>query len=238
MFARSAAPDTLQGRAIQAANVRWGDHDHLQRSGRESIGFPVCKKKYAPFCFPITENNDETTTTTTTTTGGGGGEEAVARVINVERMYGCRIHHELRKAVIEKHGERDGWESFGQWSLQKAKEMAKRETLRMRKQQQQQHRAAIADNNSSSSSTTTTSASCSSSSDEEGETDQIDEEEEEDSSDASSSSVCTRMTLDRKKTALMCMNGTCAWKVKSAYDDIYYEINGHTESEAEDNVES
>lgn len=190
MFARSAAPDTLQGRAIQKLNERWGD-DYLQRAGRESIGFPVCKKKYAPFCFPVTT------------------EESGETVVQVERMYGCRIHHEFRKAVIEKHGERDGWEPFGQWSLVKAKELARQETVRMNKLKNGETRSVTQSSG--------------------GETDQVDED--------SSSDGSIPMTLGQKKTAQMCMNGDCHWKVKSAYEDIFYEINGCTESEAEDNLE-
>lgn len=111
MFARSAASDTLQGKAIQAVNERWGE-DSLQRSGRESIGIPVCKKKYAPFCFPT--------------------EQVRGRYqVGVERMYGCKCHHPIRKAVIEQHGLRPGWEPFGQWSLQKAREMARQEASRL-----------------------------------------------------------------------------------------------------------
>jgi hypothetical protein len=188
MFARSAAPDTLQGRAIQAVNEKWGDIDFKQRAGRESIGFPVCKKKYAPFAFPLVVNVE--------------GEADV----RVERMYGCRIHHDLRKTVIETHGERDGWEPFGQWSLQKAKEMARQETCRIRRR---------ADGENSAPSITET-------------------DDEDTSSTSDGSSLCLASRLKRR--ALMCQNGTCAWKVKTAYDDIYYEINGRTESEAEDNV--
>ena len=188
MFARSAAPDTLQGRAIHAINVKWGD-DYLQRAGRESIGLPVCKKKYAPFCFPIGKNKEGKTE------------------VQVKRLFGCKIHHELRKAVIEKHGERDGWEPFGQWSLQKAQELARQETLKMSKAK-----------------------SAESSNSDAGETDPIDKDS---SSDGSMS-----LSLGHTKTALMCMNGKCHWKVKSAYDDVFYELNGHTESEAEDNADS
>jgi len=67
MFLRSAAPDTLQGRAIQQVNETWGALHMKQeevddilnkrrargRSYKGSsdlyIGIPVCKKKYTPF---------------------------------------------------------------------------------------------------------------------------------------------------------------------------------------------
>lgn len=162
MFARSAASDTLQGRAIQAVNEKWGD-SFLNMSGRESIGFPVCKKKYTPF----RQHADGT----------------------VERMYGCVCHSHLRKAIIEKHGERPGWEPFGQWSLQKAKEMAKT----------------------------------------------VDDTTTEVSSDDSSSEDDS--VQQQQAPSKLCWNGSCVWKVKSAYDDVFYELNGCTESEVEDNQE-
>jgi hypothetical protein len=213
MFLRSAAPDTLQGRAIQAVNTRWGE-DYLQRAGRESIGLPVCKKKYAPFCFPITNSEEKT------------GEKE----IQVERMYGCKIHQELRKAVIEKHGERDGWEPFGQWSLQKAKELARQETVRLNTREKVASVTAVSLSDG-------------------GETDnRVDTEDTSSSSDGSlafklgqkKNGIDGSLPLSlvgQKKNALMCMtNGNCTWKVKSAYDDIFYEIHGYTESEAEDNI--
>ena len=130
MFTKSAAADTLQGRAIQAINAKWGTPDVLHRNGRESIDRPVCKKKFAPFLFSVVttssndggDNNDD---------GGGGGE----RQVQVERRFGCKCHHDARKAVIEQHGERDGWELFGQWSLEKAKEEARVATMRMNKKE-------------------------------------------------------------------------------------------------------
>ena len=213
MFARSAAPDTLQGRALQAANTKWGDADYRHFSGRESIGFAVCKKKYAPFLFPVVEEEKEEDDNSHNVT------------VQVQRMYGCRSHHALRKAVIEKHGEREGWEPFGQWSLQKAKEKARQETLRLRRQQQQQQKEEEEG----------LTESTSGGEEDEGETDQ------EDSTDASTMMMCGSTSSSSssrlKRADHMCINGGCAWKVKSAYDNVYYEINGHTESEAEDNVE-
>jgi hypothetical protein len=49
----------------------------------------------------------------------------------VERMFGCRCHLNLRKAVIEQHGCRSGWEPFGQWSLRKAQGKSRLETERL-----------------------------------------------------------------------------------------------------------
>lgn len=111
MFIKSAASDTRQGKAIQAVNERWGE-DFRRWNGRETIGIPVCKKKYAPFSCKVVRE--------------GSGLKVI-----VERTFGCKIHSDLRKAVIEKHGCRKGWEPFGQWSLKKAQEIAKRETERL-----------------------------------------------------------------------------------------------------------
>ena len=112
MFMKSAASDTLQGKAIQAVNSRWGD-DFRRWTGRESLGIPVCKKKYAPFAFRIVR------------------EEGGATKVVVERVFGCHIHNKIRKAVIEEYGCRKGWEPYGQWSIKKALEKAKRETERL-----------------------------------------------------------------------------------------------------------
>lgn len=112
MFMKSAASDTLQGKAIQAVNSRWGD-DFRRWTGRESLGIPVCKKKYAPFVFRIVR------------------EEGGATKVMVERVFGCHIHNKIRKAVIEEYGCRKGWEPYGQWSMKKALEKAKRETERL-----------------------------------------------------------------------------------------------------------
>ena len=109
MFIKSAASDTAQGRAIQAINERWGEGKWC---GRETIGITVCKKKYAPFNFTIEDGPE-------------------GKVVRVERMFGCRCHSDLRKRVIETHGVRKGWEPFGQWSLRKAQERARRETERI-----------------------------------------------------------------------------------------------------------
>jgi hypothetical protein len=112
MFIKSAATDTCQGRAIQAINEKWGEG---RWCGRETIGIQVCKKKYSPFNFTVE------------TTDGPEGR----KVVKVERMFGCPHHHAIRKEKIEKYGERQGWEPFGQWSLRKAQELARRETNKM-----------------------------------------------------------------------------------------------------------
>lgn len=112
MFIRSAAGDTLQGRAIQNVNERWGA-DFRRWNGRETIGVAVCKKKYAPFDIKVKRMEN--------------GQPKVT----VERMYGCHCHSHLRRQVIERYGERSGWEPFGQWSLSKARTLARREEERL-----------------------------------------------------------------------------------------------------------
>lgn len=113
MFVESAATDTLQGRAIQNKNEKWGRDDVPRYPELESrhdtnvhIGVPVCKKKYAPFTI-----------------------HRKGKKIVVERMYGCHCHSHIRKKLIEKFGERKGWEPFGQWSLRKAEETARKMRL-------------------------------------------------------------------------------------------------------------
>lgn len=96
---KSAASWTLHGKAIQKVNDRWGVCDETA----------VCKNKYTPFV--TTKHIDPST----------------GRVsVSVTRTYGCHLHSDLRKNVIEKYGERRGWEPFGQWSLSKAKLIAKK----------------------------------------------------------------------------------------------------------------
>jgi len=70
-----------------------------------------CKKKFKPFTITIK---------TTTTVNG-----KTTTSIQVERQFGCAHHHELRKKVIKKHGERKGWQPFGVWSQKKAELRAK-----------------------------------------------------------------------------------------------------------------
>jgi hypothetical protein len=113
MFIKSAASDTPQGKAIQAINEKWGE-DFRRWNGRETIGIPVCKKKYTPFSFKIVQDK----------------VSGAARV-TVERMFGCHCHSAARKQKIELHGCRTGWEPLGQWSMRKALEMAKREAERI-----------------------------------------------------------------------------------------------------------
>lgn len=204
MFIKSAAHDTLQGRAIQAVNEKWGE-DFRKWGGRETIGIPVCKKKYSPFCFKVIEHKDENLE------NNGNIQQKRRRPkleVTVERMYGCKCHSDIRKTVIEQRGVRQGWEPFGQWSLKKAQELAKKETERLNSPQSKVLKTtpavAISTNQASDGETTS--------------------EEDDSSSD------------DDRRTAFlptMCHNGMCTWKVRAKYDNVYREIRGHTESDEE-----
>jgi hypothetical protein len=190
MFARSAAADTQQGRATQRVNEQWGS-DALRRApGRESLAIAVCKKKYAPFCFPVVTTEQEGGTATTTTT------------VQVQRRLGCRLHHPHRVAVIQQHGLRAGWEPFGQWSRQKAHELARRETRKRKR---------LANAASSSSSSTAAG---------EDTTPFTTEDEVSSLSSSEQMAVCSRVDTSRS----LCWNGNCLWKHPSRFDDVEEEI--------------
>lgn len=177
MFIASAANDTLQGRAIHAINEKWGTN-FQNWTGRETIGIPVCKKKYAPFDFRKRTDSD-----------------GKIRV-EVVRMYGCACHSHLRESVIQRHGERKGWEPFGQWSMKKAQALAKKtaeklNTVYSGDEKEQEDACPMTE-------TLTSSSSCSLSSD---------------SHD---------LHLAWKR---LCHNGKCAWKLKHKYDDVVSEIH-------------
>lgn len=187
MFIRSAATDTLQGKAIQAVNEKWGE-DFRQWGGRETIGIPVCKKKYKPFSFSVVLET---------------GDDGVLRKrVKVERMYGCKCHSDIRKAKIQVHGERKGWEPFGQWSLRKAREMAKRETERLNQC------PALSDENATP--------------EQVGWSSPTKNKLEDSKPDSKTGSILT-----------MCNNGSCIWKIKTKYDNIFAEIHGQSDSEDE-----
>lgn len=206
MFSRSAAMDTLQGKAIHSINMKWGNPTNDTTSstittaiacsrapGRETIGIPVCKKKYKPFDFHVIKENG-------------------IYSVQVERLYGCQCHHPQRKHVIEVHGERQGWQPFGAWSLRKAQNLARIEAARLNGQ---------TTNDNSSTSTVET---------------RCDDSDEELSSPSSTTITQNKLDVEiRKLIGNICLNGTCTWKLESAYDNIYQEIHGYTESEAEDN---
>mmetsp|Transcript_23494 Transcript_23494/g.50272 ORF Transcript_23494/g.50272 Transcript_23494/m.50272 type:complete len:198 (-) Transcript_23494:407-1000(-) len=187
MFHPSAATDTLQGRAIQKINDVWGQDKHHGSDKYKNIGIPVCKKKYRPFEFQIKRKKL-------------GGVE-----ISVMRMYGCAAHSNMRKAVIERHGERKGWEPFGQWSLGKAKAAARRETARLNAELTNSSTCLSVSSSSTSSSGYDSSRSTFS--------------EEEDAS------LCL-IEHDRQQQPwqTLCANGTCNWKIRGKFDDIGSEI--------------
>ena len=176
-------------------NNTWGSHHRVHRTGYgddgKSIGIPVCKKKYRPFEFHLKRRSNS---------NNGRSVE-----ITVERMYGCGLHSDIRKSTIIKHGERKGWEKFGQWSLSKAKAAAKREAARLNGE--------IATGNN---------RSCSPCSDSSSGYDS-----------ASSSSEGTISCVNRNDNATerqqqswqtLCHDGMCNWKVRGKVDDICLEI--------------
>lgn len=214
MFTRSAAMDTLQGKAIHSVNLKWGSVHNTDISssssnvttpiscsrapGRETIGIPVCKKKYKPFAFHVLKQNG-------------------TYLVQVERLYGCQCHHPNRKQVIEQHGVRKGWQPFGVWSLRKAQEQARIEAARLNGDQ-------ITVTSIDNTSTATM--------------DSVDDSGDEEVQVTSPKAVIldhNSPAAIRKSLSNICLNGTCTWKIESKYDNIYKEIHGHTESEAEDN---
>jgi len=223
MFIRSAASDTLQGKAIQSVNEKWGVEDARHqgwRSGLETIGIAVCKKKYAPFSFSVTYEEN------------GKGERKKKIVVN--RMYGCHCHSQIRKARIEKYGERKGWEPFGQWSLHKVRKLAKVEMERLNRQPPLLK--VIGDStNSGITTTTTTSAESESSSDESRDASSASSDESTNRGWASSTPSLESDEEECKKPGSsilsLCNNGRCTWKIKTKYDDISDEINNYDGSE-------
>lgn len=240
MFAKSAANDSLQSKAIQAVNEKWGE-DVLQRSGRETIGIPVCKKKYAPFTFT------QTCIEASGTAGNNNGSSSGVR-IQVQRMYACPIHHAKRKALIEQHGVRKGWEPFGQWSRKKTEEAARREAIRWENDEKKKYAQETFVNEKGSD--IPASVFSSGSSDEDDSSNITGSGTGSSDSDSESppplvySDTANQYKMQRRRQqqpspspalTSICLNGACTWKMKSCYDDIYKEMHGHTESEAEDN---
>lgn len=200
MFIKSAANDQLQGKAIHEINKRWADEGPRRWGGRETIGIPVCKKKYAPFAFSTVREEDSDSEDEEATEGGERRRPKVT--VTVRRMFGCKCHSIMRKSVIEQHGERSGWEPFGQWSMKKAQDLARKETERLN--QPRNNDKATPGSDSSSSTDGTTSEDWTSSDDEK---------------------------ISNNALPSMCNNGSCTWKVKAKYDDIYREINGDSDDE-------
>ena len=243
MFARSAAPDTAQGRAIQAVNERWGDHNTTPNGStgsgtgtnttstnssdapaRQWLTRRHRKKGREAIGIPVCKKKYKPfqfEVVTDDTTGR-------VQVVLVERLYGCRCHHPQRKRVIERYGVRNGWQPFGVWSRAKALAQARRETERLNRE----HEEAVA---------AATEQELSSSSD--------DDDEQEDKAPACSAgsmacgmratakssknvtTISAAAAAKRKPCRAMCLNGNCTWKVRSAYDNIYKEIHGESEDE-------
>jgi len=211
MFIKSAANDTFQGKAIQSTNQKWGEQKRTW-NGRETIGIQVCKKKYTPFLFNVeTVEDDEidadsgnsvAARDTIATAENGRRRKKVVKVI---RMYGCPHHSNLRKEKIECYGVRSGWEPFGQWSLRKAQQMARRETIRL-----------------NSKSDCKRDDDCITSI---GDTKQ----------GARSFRTDTEINnLENEQIKTICHNGKCTWKMKDKYDNVYNEIKGYDSFSEED----
>lgn len=223
MFIRSAANDTLQGKAIQAVNELWGE-DFRSWGGRETIGIPVCKKKYSPFSFTMAQadassgdkgdadNNNEGISETQQQ------QQRPKMEVVVNRIYGCKCHSNIRKSVIEQHGVRKGWEPFGQWSMKKACDLARKETDRLNQPTttriMKQLSSSSRGSDASSTDGTTTSEDWTSSSDDE-------------------KVVVSNNNNNSTMLPTMCNNGSCTWKVKAKYDNIYAEMHGRSESDDE-----
>jgi hypothetical protein len=212
MFHPSAATDTLQGRAIQHINETWGEDTHRGWEDYKSLGVPVCKKKYRPFEFKIrrrrvknSSNSSSSSKSSTTTATNKNGETAGVEIC-VVRMYGCACHSLIRKQIILQHGERKGWERFGQWSLSKAKEAAKKETIRLNANVTMLKQLLPGLKYD----TTTSSSS----------------EDENDIDNTTSLSYITNGTKHKQQPwETLCSNGTCNWKISGKCDDIISEIN-------------
>lgn len=210
MFIKSAASYTDQGKAIQSINERWGQKSSCgtrrQWEGRETIGIQVCKKKYSPFLFTIeTSADDENDVKNSNGTTTSKGEKK--QFVKVVRLFGCPHHSRIRKEKITCHGVRTGWEPFGQWSLRKAQEAARKETMRLNSSGSNNAKNQKGDNGDKKVAALSNSGKDSSSSENETFTDDI-------------------------KT--ICHNGKCLWKKRGKYDNVYNELTGYSESSSEE----
>ena len=109
------------------ASARWGGGE----LGKEQIPVPVCKVKYQPFRRlpsgrhevdadaagigrnPISDGNGKNTINRRFVNEDGDREARGPQ--RLEKMFACRLHHEKRRALIERFGPREGWEPFDQW---------------------------------------------------------------------------------------------------------------------------
>ena len=212
MFIKSAASYTDQGKAIQSINEKWGEESSGTRrpwGGRETIGIQVCKKKYSPFLFTVeTPDDDENDSKNCNGT-------ATSRVerkpfVKVVRLFGCPHHSDIRKEKIECRGVRKGWEPFGQWSLRKAQQLARRETARLNSVDNK-------NNNRNEDNGDKKVAAISG-----------------DGNFCVKNDVGSENCIDEIKT--ICHNGKCLWKKRGKYDDVHNEITGCSESSSEEDT--
>lgn len=202
MFMASAANDTFQGKAIQSINDKWADGEQTRAwTGRATIGHQVCKKKFNPFHFEI-ETVDEDDRDS---------DSRKKKIVRVTRMFGCPHHSNLRKEKIECYGVRKGWEPFGQWSMQKAQQLARRETIRLNSK-----------NDCARDSIDNIPISCGSQGGKKGLI----------ALPLTSESAISNTEREEVKT--ICHNGNCAWKRKDKYDNVYNEIKGYDWSSDEE----
>ena len=217
MFIKSAASYTDQGKAIQSINEKWGDESSggTRRPwvGRETIGIQVCKKKYSPFLFTVeTREDDENNAKTSNGSMKSRGERQ--KFVKVVRMFGCPHHSDIRKEKIECYGVRKGWEPFGQWSLQKAQQLARRETIRLNSN-------GNSDNNSKCVTKKKIAA-------------QSDDTNDDTTNDSVRENCNNCSNIDDVKT--VCHNGKCLWKKRDKYDDVASEITGYSELSSEEDT--
>lgn len=221
MFIKSAASYTDQGKAIQSINEKWGEGSSgtgRPWGGRETIGIQVCKKKYSPFLFTIdVPYNDENDTKNCSRNTDAAGDKR--KVIKVVRMFGCPHHSDIRKQKIECHGIRKGWEPFGQWSLRKAEQLARRETVRLNSSDEKNNVYEDVEEDEKIPALPM-----------DGSNDVKNELKNEVKSDKGNS----LLNIDDVKT--ICHNGKCLWKKRNKYDDIYNEITGFSESSSEEDT--
>lgn len=216
MFIKSAASYTDQGKAIQSINEKWGGESSGTRrpwGGRETIGIQVCKKKYSPFLFTV-ETPDDGENDAKNCNFTGISNDKRKRVVKVVRMFGCPHHSDIRKEKIECHGVRKGWEPFGQWSLRKAQQLVRRETIRLNS----------TDNNNNGQENSGDKKIAA-----------LPNDGNNDLKIKAGSEICnSNSNIDEIKT--ICHNGKCLWKKRGKYDDVYNEITGYLESSSEEDT--
>lgn len=210
MFIKSAATDTCQGKAIQSINEKWGQArtgNGRPWGGRETIGIQVCKKKFSPFVFTVDTIDDDENTAKNSNASSSVTGNRKRKIVKVVRMFGCPHHSDLRKEKIECHRVRKGWEPFGQWSLQKAQQLARRETIRLNsknsKNDSDEGKQVAALSNGGNNIV------------------------------SNGSSNKGNNQSDNEEIKTICHNGKCAWKMREKYDNVYNEIMGFSDSSDE-----